>query len=201
MTAGQEQDAGLIVRLAAGDPSALRALYDRYASLLLAVGMRLLGERREAEDVLHDVFLEAWQQAGSYDPARGTVHAWLLLRLRSRCLDRLRSFERARSVPQAERPDRLDASREDPLLAPDRARVRSALRALPEAQRTVLELAYFMGLSGGEVANRLGVPIGTVKTRVALGLAKMRMVMSDTRPDAAVARSTRHGGRGGEPQS
>lgn len=167
-------DAGLIAAMHAGERQALASLYDRYASLLLSVAARMLGDRREAEDLVHDVMLEAWRQCGDYAPARGTVRSWLLVRLRSRAIDRRKSVGVSRvSVVDPERlkerPDDVDVS-----LGPDHARVRSALAALPEEQREVLELGYFEGLSSSEIATRIAVPLGTVKSRVAAGLAKLR---------------------------
>ena len=168
-------DTALVAAVAAGDRAALARLYDRYAPTLLAVGQRILGGRREAEDLVHDVFLEAWRQAASYDPARGTVRSWLLVRLRSRALDRHRASSGAPlpidSVPRLEE---RAAGGEDPALAPDRVAVRRALAALPSEQRAVLELGYFEGLSSSEIALRTGAPIGTVKSRVATALARLR---------------------------
>jgi RNA polymerase sigma-70 factor (ECF subfamily) len=168
-------DEVLITAIVAGDRGALARLYDRYAPTLLAVGKRMLGNRREAEDLVHDVFLESWRRAGDYDPARGTVKTWLLVRLRSRALDRHRAASGAPiSIDGSGRVDEPVAEGEDPALAPDRAAVRRALAALSDEQRTVLELGYFHGLSSSEIALREGLPIGTVKSRVATALAKLR---------------------------
>jgi RNA polymerase sigma-70 factor (ECF subfamily) len=178
----QDDDARLVAAMANGDRSAMAALYDRYAALLLAVATRVLGERREAEDLLHDVFLEVWRQAADFDASRGTVRAWLLVRLRSRAIDRKKSVASTRVVPVD--PERLldarDPSTEDPALGPDRAALRSALASLPEEQRTVLELGYFEGLSSSEIALRIDAPIGTVKSRVAAALGKLRAGLGDS---------------------
>jgi RNA polymerase sigma-70 factor, ECF subfamily len=170
-------DRALVAAIAEGDRTALANLYDRYVSILLAVGQRMLGNRREAEDLVHDVFLEAWRQAGAYDSKRGSVKAWLLVRLRSRALDRHRAASRApMPIDAAARLAEQVAVGEDSAvaLAPDRAAVRRALAALPEEQRAVLELGYFEGLSSSEIAARTGAPIGTVKSRVATALARLR---------------------------
>lgn len=192
MTAGErvasfasaDDDAALVQATAAGDRAALARLYDRYAPILLAVAVRILGERREAEDLVHDVFLEAWRQAGSFDPARGSVRAWLLMRLRSRALDRRKSagYRRVSSLDSGELGADLerDVPTEDPAFAPDRAAVRRALAALPEEQRVVLTLGYFEGLSSAEIAARLTMPIGTVKSRVAAALSRLRSVFGAT---------------------
>lgn len=173
---GNDADAALIRSVAKGDRVALAQLYDRFAPILMAVATRILGERREAEDLLHDVFLEVWRQAADYDAARGSVRAWIMIRLRSRAIDRRKSAVVARSVPldAAEHVDERDHGGEDPTFGPDRAAIRRALADLPEEQRTVLELGYFEGLSSSEIAARIDAPIGTVKSRVAAALAKLR---------------------------
>jgi RNA polymerase sigma-70 factor (ECF subfamily) len=173
---GNDADAELIRSVAKGDRVALAQLYDRFAPILMAVAARILGERREAEDLLHDVFLEVWRQAADYDAARGSVRAWIMIRLRSRAIDRRKSAAVARAVPlePEEHIDERSAENEDPQLGPDRASVRRALAALPEEQRTVLELGYFEGLSSSEIAARIDAPVGTVKSRVAAALAKLR---------------------------
>jgi RNA polymerase sigma-70 factor (ECF subfamily) len=178
--AANAADAALVRGIARGDRDALARLYDRYAGILMAVGQRILHERREAEDLLHDVFLEVWRQAADYDAERGTVRAWLLLRMRSRALDRRKSAGYARVISLEERraPEEGRVPGEDPLLSPDREAVRRALAELPADQRQVLELGYFEGLSSSEIATRIDVPIGTVKSRVAAALTKLRTVMA-----------------------
>ncbi len=170
-------DVTLIGGAAAGDRDCLAELYDRYASACLAIGRRILGDRREAEDLLHDVFLEAWRQAGDYDEGRGTVRSWLLMRMRSRALDRRKAaaFARRADLPANDSAGEVAAPLEDPTLGPDRSAVRRALALLPVEQRQVLELGYFEGLSSSEIAERVQAPIGTVKSRVAAALAKLRV--------------------------
>jgi RNA polymerase sigma-70 factor (ECF subfamily) len=174
-------DSELVQRAARGDRAALGLLYDRYAPYLLALGRRLLSDRREAEDVLHDVFLEAFRAAGQYEEARGSVRAWLLTRMRSRCLDRKKAPLARRVVPTDELhlPEPQKGAEEDPFLGPDRARVRAALGALPEEQRIVLVLGYFEGLSSSEIAEQLTLPVGTVKSRVAAALGKLRSALAE----------------------
>lgn len=172
---GDEEDVALVRSAARGDSEALARLYDRYASILLAVGFRILGHRREAEDLLHDVFIEVWRCAGDYDAARGSVRAWLLLRMRSRALDRHRAVVRSRVIlSETGQLDGQAASHEDPSIAADRHVVRKAVEALPSEQRLVLELGYYEGLSSSEIAKRVDIPIGTVKSRVARGLEHLR---------------------------
>ncbi len=173
----ERTDGDLIRAIAQADQSALAALYDRYASLVLAVCHRMLGERRAAEDLAHDLFLEVWRKAAAFDPKRGSVRTWLLVRTRSRALDRLRSAHHTRVVTMGDDPiaEQQPAGRaSDPSLAPDRLLVRDAVSALPDAQRAVLELAYFEGLSSSEIAARLVVPVGTVKSRTRAALQSLR---------------------------
>ena len=171
--AGGDEDIDVLRSLAAGDKGALGVLYDRHAGIMLALGVRIIGVRREAEDLLHDVFLEAWQHAGDYDPRRGSVKTWLLLRMRSRCLDRVRSHGFSRVETLSTEPARQGvAERAERRL--DGARARALLESLPVAQREVLELGYFEGLSFSEIATQLNIPIGTVKSRVSAAMAKLR---------------------------
>jgi RNA polymerase sigma-70 factor, ECF subfamily len=179
-------DIELIEEAARGEADALSALYDRFSGLLLTMAIRMLGDRAMAEDLVHDVFMEVWRNASRYDRSRGTVRTWVLVRLRSRALDRLRSASSRREVPTDDVTPREAAPElEDPSLEPDRAAVRVALAELPEEQRQVLELSYFQGLSSSEIAERMGSPLGTVKSRTAAALAKLRSVMEPKRGGAS----------------
>jgi RNA polymerase sigma-70 factor (ECF subfamily) len=171
---GSDDDTALMVSVAGGDKDGLARLYDRYAPLLTAVAIRMLGSRREAEDLVHDVFLEVWRQSGDYDAARGTVRTWILMRMRSRALDRRKSVHNSRVDALDERHVVESVVDEDATLAADRGRVRRALAGLPDEQRAVLQLAYFEGLSSQEIAERVGIPVGTVKSRVAAAMARLR---------------------------
>lgn len=177
MVRADDVDVRLVEAMAVGDRQALARLYDRHAGALMALGVRMLGSRTEAEDLLHDVLLEAWRRAGDYDPARASVRTWLALRLRSRALDRLRSAARARVVSENDTSAPEQAAPEVGGTSPDRERVMAVLGELPVAQRQVLELAYFEGLSSSEIAARLTVPIGTVKSRTAAALGKLRAAL------------------------
>ncbi|MEL6180606.1 MAG: sigma-70 family RNA polymerase sigma factor [Myxococcota bacterium] len=173
----RHEDVHLVMAIANGDREALATLYDAYSPIMLATAHRMLGDRREAEDILHDVFLEVWRKAGTYEPSRARVKTWLLMRLRSRVLDRLRSARRNRTVLTGDSRQTLstDVAADDPSLAPDRATVRKALSGLPASQRAVLELSYFRGLSSSEIAAEEDIPVGTVKSRTAAALAKLRL--------------------------
>jgi RNA polymerase sigma-70 factor (ECF subfamily) len=159
--------------------AALGAIYDRYIRLVYAVALRITGDRETAEEVMQDVFQNVWQAAGSFQPGVGSFVAWLLGIARHRAIDATRSKrERARAREQTIedfRPagDELNLEREvgQRLL---RDVVRSALEALPANQRQAIELAYYGGLTRVEIAERLNEPLGTVKTRLRLGLLKLR---------------------------
>ena len=171
-------DRELVVAVSRGDRTALASLYDRYAPLMLGVARRMLGAAREAEDLVHDVFLEVWKRAGTYDSSRGTVRTWILMRLRSRALDRAKSAAVTRVVPVE--PARLGATPgevDDGQSSPDHGVLRQTMSQLSQDQRTVLELAYFEGLTCVEIAARVGVPVGTVKSRTAAAMARLRIAL------------------------
>jgi len=166
-----EVDAALVAAMAKGDRDALSQLYARHSGLLLGLAMRIVRDRREAEDLLHDVFLEAWRSAKDFDPKRGRVRTWLAIRMRSRALDLQKSARVSRNAGDAGLDVLVD---EGASTSPDHARVRSALAALGPDQRRVLELAYFEGLSCTEISKRVDIPVGTVKSRIAAGLDRLR---------------------------
>jgi len=168
--------------MARGDGAALARLYDRYAGTMLALAQRIVGRGAEAEDVIHDVFLEAWRQSADYDAARGSVKSWLLLRTRSRSLDVQKSArvsKKAAGLDDAWLAELGDPSR-DTAAGADQGRIRQVLASLAPDQREVLLLGYFEGLSSSEIAERVGVPLGTVKSRVAAALAALRSALSDS---------------------
>lgn len=172
-------DVDVIREAARGEIQALATLYDRHAGLLLAMANKMLGDRSLSEDLVQDVFMEVWRRAAAFDPSRGSVKTWLLVRLRSRALDRLRSAQHRREVATDEVAPREAAPvAEDPELSPDRALVRQAIEQLPDEQRLVIELSYFQGLSSSEIAERMGSPLGTVKSRTAAALSKLRAAMT-----------------------
>jgi RNA polymerase sigma-70 factor (ECF subfamily) len=179
---GSVDDVAIVHGMARGDSAALALLYDRYSGSMLALAQRIVGRGAEAEDVIHDVFLEAWRHAADYDQSRGSVKSWLLLRTRSRSLDVQKSARVSKQVSgldDAWLAELGDPSRDTTAFA-DQARIRRVLVALPPDQREALLLGYFEGLSSSEIAERVGVPLGTVKSRVAAALSALRSALSDS---------------------
>ena len=172
-----ENPHALLGQIAGGDGEAFRRFYDRYASLVFTFAIRLLGSRSDAEDLLQEVFLQVWRQAQSYSPERGSPEAWLITMTRSRAIDKLRSTRKREVSPPPDQPSRREGGvPEVSPAAPLEAKltVQDVLTKLPEAQRIVLELAYFDGFTQSEIAARLGEPLGTVKTRMRAGLERLR---------------------------
>ncbi len=173
--------------LAAGDLRSLELLYDRYGALVFSVGVRVLLDRQLAEDVTQEVFLRLWRRPWAYNPDRGRFVSWLMSVSRNRAIDERRRLSRRAVVEEMHdetMPEFPDVSGfMDPLteavLADQRLEVRAALDQLPVAQREVLELAYFAGLTQTEIAARTGDALGTVKTRVRLGMQKLRALLGN----------------------
>lgn len=171
------EEVGWVERMARGDAAAFDALYDRHASVVFPLLLRIVRTTADAEEVLQETWLQAWRGAATYDPARGTVLAWLLNMARSRALDRYRAVSsrrraevRAEAEPTVPSVDPAQVS----LTAERASRVREALASLKPRQREVLEIAYFEGLSQTEIAARLAVPVGTVKTWMRQGTITLR---------------------------
>jgi RNA polymerase sigma-70 factor (ECF subfamily) len=179
-----QTDGDLLRQAALGEESALGALYDRYAPALYGVALRISGERADAEEIVIDAFAQAWREAGRFQATRGSVIAWLTLICRSRALDLVRARgRRGRLVASAhaEEPEKspamgagVDATAGDPEQAERTTMVRRAMDALSPPQRQAVELAFYEGLSHSEIADRLGEPLGTIKTRLRLGMQKLR---------------------------
>ena len=177
-------DGELIARAARGDERAIGQLYDRYGAVLYAVAYRIVGQRADAEEVVVEAFAQAWREAPRFEAGRGSVAGWLTMIARSRALDLARARSRRDRITATAAADRPEAPpamgefRPDPGGSLDheerRRQVRQALDTLSPSQRQAIELAYFEGLSQSEIAERLQEPLGTVKTRVRLGMQKLR---------------------------
>lgn len=180
------EDDILIRLIVSAHAEALGALYDRYGRLVFSLALNTVGDHATAEEITQDVFLRVWQRAGQYSADRGKVSTWLTGITRHRAIDQLRrrgSRPEQDSVFWAEMPPGSEPSVEGPEHAAaqilDRERILSAVALLPEEQKQVLALAYFRGLSQAEIAQTLDLPLGTIKTRVRLGMQKLRQILAD----------------------
>jgi RNA polymerase sigma-70 factor (ECF subfamily) len=178
-------DRSSLERMAAGDHEALAELYDRHGRMVFSLALRIVRDQRDAEEVVQDVFAQAWRESGRYSAGRGSVIAWLMTLTRSRAVDRLRG-RKARpdtatdSEPIVAIADGAAPADEQLSAAAQAAQVRTALNALPLVQRLAIELAFYEGLTHTEIADRLEQPLGTVKTRIRQGLLKLRDQLSDS---------------------
>lgn len=183
-TDAPSSDLDLVGRMARGDESAIAALYDRYGAVLYAVAFRIVGQKADAEEVVMEAFAQAWRDASRFEAARGSVAAWLTMISRSRALDHVRSRDRRErlntSVAREEQaqPPATGSWGTDPGYQVEQTerqkRVAEALASLSPVQRQAIEMAYYDGLSQSEIAGRLNEPLGTVKTRVRLGMMRLR---------------------------
>lgn len=190
MADAEPRDHELMARVCARDIDAFADLFDRYGDLVFSVALRIVGEPATAEDVVQDVFLRLWRRPEQFDLQRGRFVTWLMSVTRNRSIDERRSrgrWLRHESLPSTtvEEEDVFPSGdeRDDPavaaLLSEERRAVRRALALLPAEQKLALQLAYFGGLTQQEIAERLGQPLGTVKTRIRLGMQKMRATLED----------------------
>jgi RNA polymerase sigma-70 factor (ECF subfamily) len=187
------EDTALLAAIASGDAAALDRLYVRYRPVAFAAAYTVLQEPSASDDVVHDAFLKVWRAAATFSPSRGSLRSWLLTIVRNAAIDHLRARHKhppASTLEPGERPSLDLRSHEDIAItvarAADARRLHSALGALPPAQRQAVELAFFGGLSHGEIAARTGTPLGTVKGRVRLGLRRLRHDLRDLGPAAAM---------------
>lgn len=182
-------------RVAGGDGDALAQLFGRYSGAVFSLGYRMLNDREGAEELLNEAFVRVWRQAPSFDARRGKFSTWLMSVARNLGIDELRS---RRARPQRADPLTPDDAELDPAdesadverdvwHAERRRLIRQALRELPPAQREALELAYFEGLTQSEISARLGDPLGTTKTRIRLGLQKLRDLLLSSELGAEIS--------------
>lgn len=180
-------DLEIVTGMARREPEAFAAFYDRHAPMVFALLYRLLGDRAEAEDALQDSFWQVWRQAGAYDSSRGSPVAWLVLISRSRGLDRLRQVRqrfRRDGGPVEELQDRLSAGADaeaEVMTREVQRTVQRTLSGLPQDQKDAITLAFFDGLTHMEIAERLQTPLGTIKTRIRLGMRKLQEALQGMR--------------------
>lgn len=180
-------DERLVIALAGRDVRALEALYDRYGDYVYSVSLRVVGDAQLAEDIAQEVFLRLWRRPELFDASRGRFLTWLLSVARNKAIDERRSRGRRfrHENPPGSVSDEVPAAAEDPVdsavLADDRIVIQKALALLPTEQRLAIQLAYFGGYTQQEIAAGLKQPLGTVKTRIRLGLQKLRAVLIEQR--------------------
>lgn len=170
------EDMDALDRLARGDERALAELYDRHGRLAFSLAYRVVGDPESAEEVVQEAFLAIWRRAETYRPERGNVRGWLLTVVRNRAIDVLRAREarpRTTEIGDLQLPA-ADDPVQAALATSSATAVRAAVASLPNDQRTAVELAYFVGLAYPEIATRLGVPLGTIKSRLRLALERLR---------------------------
>jgi RNA polymerase sigma-70 factor (ECF subfamily) len=179
-----DNDRALVREVADGSGDAVAALYDKYGATIYGLALRVLGQPDAAEEVTQDVFAQVWRDARRYDPSRATVAGWMVMLTRARAIDRLRA-RRARpdhaataepthgTLMSTERtPESATMTNEDARL------IKRALEALPDQLRSLIELAYYEGLTHSEIAARTGIPLGTVKTRIRNAMGSLRSVLA-----------------------
>jgi RNA polymerase sigma-70 factor (ECF subfamily) len=180
----EASDTELIGRAAGGDARALEVLYDRYSGVVFSFALRIVNERALAEEILQEAFFRAWQQGGNFSAGRGTFVTWLLSITHNLAIDEIRRRRRRPQKADSEEPELVLAAVPDTGAGADvesevwlgtlRDSIGAALAGLPPAQREPIEMAYFQGLTQREIAEALNEPLGTIKTRMRLGLQKLR---------------------------
>jgi RNA polymerase sigma factor (sigma-70 family) len=182
-------DEALVALVARGDESALAELYDRVGRVAYGLAFRVLRDERLAEDAVQEAFLALWRSAAAFRAERAKASTWILTLVHRRAVDLVRREERRRVEPiggeVAARAGEAEATEEAAWLRFERERVQKALRLLPDVQREAIELAYYGGFSQSELAERLGVPLGTIKSRMFAGLARLRELLDDSAPEGS----------------
>jgi RNA polymerase sigma-70 factor (ECF subfamily) len=174
-------DEALVALVARGEEDGLAALYDRYDRTAYGLALRVVRDPGLAEDAVQEAFLSLWNTAGRFVPERARAGTWILTLVHRRAVDLVRREERRRADPIESAPETADASAEEaPWLRLERERVQAALASLPDPQREAIELAYYGGFTQAELADRLGQPLGTIKSRMFAGLARLAELLRDT---------------------
>ncbi len=177
----------LLARMATGDEAALVAFYERFSPSLYGLALKMMQDEKEAEDVLQEALLSIWRRAATYNSLLSSPFSWAVMIARNKGIDRLRSRQRVERIAErataefSQQANMDDQSAEEPFFKEQHAIVRSGLARLPSEQREALELAFFSGLTHEEIAERLGVPLGTIKARIRRGLIRMRAFVSEVR--------------------
>ena len=176
-------DEAVVALLARSDESALAELYDRFGRVAYGLALRILRDEKLAEDAVQEGFLAAWRNADRFIPERGKASTWLMTLVHRRAVDLVRREDRRRAEPLTGSvdPSSSGSAEDDAWLRFERERVQSALKQLPDQQREALELAYYGGFTQSELAERLGEPVGTIKSRMFTGLARLRELLADPR--------------------
>jgi RNA polymerase sigma-70 factor (ECF subfamily) len=173
-------DEALVALVSRSDESALAELYDRVGGVAYGLAYRVLRDEALAEDAVQDAFLNLWRTAGSFVPERAKASTWILTLVHRRAVDLVRREQRRRAEPLENAPEPADASAEEAAwLRLERERVQTALASLPDQQREAIELAYYGGYTQSELADRLGEPLGTIKSRMFTGLARLRELLGE----------------------
>ncbi len=183
----EDSDAALVVAVARGDREALARLYDRHAGRMVALAFRIVADAALAEDIAHDVFVEAWHHAEEYDPERGTVGGWLTLRTRSRALDRRGRLIKQTQIAEGGLANASGVTPSELDVGADLGAVRRSIVALPVELAEVIHGAYYEGLTAQALADRSGIPVGTVKSRLARAIARLRdlLIVPDRAEDSS----------------
>ena len=183
---GGTEDALLMGKIAGRDSHALSELYDRYSRLVYSMISSVVKNQEETEDVMQELFVQVWERAVTFDPARGSVYTWIVTLARNRAIDRVRSknFQKTGKIVAGVDPDMLSNAGErspfDLVIAEERSHaMRDALNRIPAEQREVIHIAYFGGMSQSEIAAHLKIPLGTVKTRMRHGMKKLHVLLAE----------------------
>src|SRR5438270_3133588 len=188
---GAPSDVDLMLGIQSGDADALSQLYDRYNGIVKALILRIIHNDSEADDLLQEVFMEIWNQAKNFSPEKGKPLGWMVTLTRRRAIDALRkkqAYARAEERLQAETEQQPDAwvhnaTEEQIVLSDTRALIRKVIMSLPPAQQEAIDLAFFKGMSQREIAAKTNTPLGTVKTRLELGLKKIYDGLKDLKDE------------------